>query len=69
MQKRVYPCEYLVDLEKLNEISLHEKEDFDRHICFEGIANVNYMDAKKVCKDFEILENLMICMFKATYYC
>ena len=44
----------MVDWEKHNEISLHEKEDFFSHIHFEGITNVNYIYAKKVCKDFEI---------------
>ena len=51
--KRVYPCEYMVDWEKRNEISLHEKQDFYSHIRFEGITNVNYIYAKKICKDFE----------------
>ena len=40
----------MVDWEKRNVISLHEKEDFYSHIRFEGFTNVNYIYAKKSVK-------------------
>ena len=42
------------DLEKLNETSLSEKEDFYSHFTKEDITDADYARAKKVCKDFEI---------------
>ena len=40
------------DWEKLNEISLPEKEDFCRHLNVVGITGADYAKAKKVCKGF-----------------
>ena len=42
------------DWEKFNETSLREKEDFYGHLNMEDITDADYVQAKKVCKDFEI---------------
>ena len=39
--------------EKFNETSLPEKEEFYSNLNKEGITNVDYMHAKRVCKDSE----------------
>ena len=39
--------------EKFNETSLPEKEEFYSNLNMEGITNVDYMHAKRVCKDSE----------------
>ena len=60
------------DWEKFNETSLPEKEDLYSLLNTEDIAGVEYVLAKRVCKDFQnqkIEENIMICMFKAIHYC
>ena len=54
LQKGVYPCEYMDDREKFNEILLPEKEDFYSHLNMEGITDADYAHAKAACKDFEI---------------
>ena len=41
-------------LGKLNETSLHEKEDFCSHLNMGHIADADYAHAKRVSKDFEI---------------
>ena len=40
--------------ERFNETSLHEKEDFYRHLNMEDTADAGYIHAKRVCKNFEI---------------
>ena len=52
--KGVYPYEYMDDWEKFNETSLPEKEDFYSHLNMEDIIAADYVQAKRVCKDFEI---------------
>ena len=42
------------DLEKINETSLPEKEDFYNYLNMEDITDADYVHAKRVCKDFEI---------------
>ena len=42
------------DWEKLNEISLPEKEDFYSHLNMEDITDADYACIKRLCKDFEI---------------
>ena len=54
LQKRVYPHEYMDDWEKINEVSLPEKEYFYSHLNMEDITDADYGHAKRVCKDFEI---------------
>ena len=41
-------------LEKFNETSLHEKEDFYSNLNLKDIADADFMHAKQNCKDFEI---------------
>ena len=41
-------------MEKLNEASLPEKEDFHSHLNMEDITYADYTHVKRVCKDFEI---------------
>ena len=57
MQKDVYLYEYIDDWEKFNNTSLNEKEDFYYHLNMEDITDADYMQAKRICKDFE-LKNL-----------
>ena len=54
LQKGVYPYEYMNDLEKFNETSLSEKEDFYIYLNIENITDTDCGHAKRVCKDFEI---------------
>ena len=42
------------ELENFDETSLPEKEEFYSNLIMEDITDVDYMDAKRVCKDFEI---------------
>ena len=44
------------DLEKLSETSLSEKEDIYSHLNMEDVTDVDYGHAKRVCKDFEIID-------------
>ena len=57
MKKDVYLYEYIDDWEKFNNTSLNEKEDFYYHLNMEDITDADYMQAKRICKDFE-LKNL-----------
>ena len=41
-------------LEKFNETSLPQKEDFYSHLNMEDITNADCTHTKKICKDFEI---------------
>ena len=41
-------------LEKVNEETLPEKEEFYRNLNIEDITHVGYIHAKRVCKDFDI---------------
>ena len=43
--------------EKFNETLLPQKEDFYSHLDIEDITHVDYADAKRICKYFEI-ENI-----------
>ena len=45
LRKGVYPYGYTDDCKKFNETTLPEKED---------ITDVDYLHAKRVCKDFEM---------------
>ena len=59
------------DWEKFNETSLSDKEDFYSHLNMKDIADADYVHSKRIYKDSErkILENIMICIFKAIHYC
>ena len=60
----------MYDCEKINETSLPGKADFYSHLNMEDIADADYTDAKRVCKDFEI-KNLgeYHDLFKVICYC
>ena len=53
LRKSVYPYEYIDDWEKFNE-TLPEKEEFYSNLNMEDITDANYIQRKRVCKDFEI---------------
>ena len=55
MRKVVYPYEYIDDWGKFNETSLPEKDDFYSRLNMEDITDADYVHAKRVCKDFEII--------------
>ena len=54
LRKGVYPDEYMNDWEKFNETTLSEKEKFYSNLNMEDITDTGCMNAKRVCKDFEI---------------
>ena len=57
VRKAVYPYEYMDELEKLNETSLPEKEEFYNNLNIEDVIDADYIHAKRVCKGFEIKKN------------
>ena len=69
--KVTYPYGYLDDWEKFNETSLPEKENFYSHLNMDNITDVSYVHANEFVKILKQkqLENIMICVFKATHYC
>ena len=54
LQKGVCPYEYMDEWEKINKTSLPKKEDFYSHLNMEDIIAADHVQAKRVCKDFEI---------------
>ena len=52
--KGVCPYGYMDEWEQFDETTLPEKEDFYGNLNMEDITDVDYMHAKRVCKDFEI---------------
>ena len=48
LQKGVYPCKYMDDLEKFNKTPLLEKEDFYGHLNIEDITDADYTHTKRV---------------------
>ena len=54
LRKSVYPYEYSDEWEKFNETTLPEKEEFYRDLNMEDITDADYINAKRVCRDFEI---------------
>ena len=65
-QENFYPFEYL---EKFNEISLPEKEDFYSNLNTEYMTDADYKHTKSVLKDLEkTFVNNMVYTFKAIYY-
>ena len=42
------------DCEKFSETSIPEKEGFYSHLNMEDISDADYVNARRVCKDFEI---------------
>ena len=54
LRKVAYPYDKMDNWEKFNEITLPEKEDFYSNLTMEGITDAYYINAKGLCKDFEI---------------
>ena len=54
LRKSVYPYEYIDEWEKFNETTLPGKEEFYRDLNMEDITDADYINAKRVCRDFEI---------------
>ena len=54
LRKGIYPYKCMDDWEKFNETSLLEKEEFYNNLNMEDIKDADYMQAKRVCKNFEI---------------
>ena len=54
LRKGVSPFECMDEWEKFNETTLPEKEEFYSSLNMEDITEVDYMHAKRVCKDFKI---------------
>ena len=54
LRKSVYPYEYMDEWEKFNETILPEKEEFYSDLNMEDITDTDYINAKRVCRDFEI---------------
>ena len=54
LRKGVYPFECMDEWEKFNETTLPEKEEFYSSLNMEDITEVDYIYAKRVCKDFKI---------------
>ena len=52
--KSLYPYEFMNNLKKFNEASLPEKEEFYINVYVEDIIDLDYNQAKRFCKDFEI---------------
>ena len=48
LRKGVYPYEYMDIWEKINETTLHEKEEFYSNLNMEDITDVDYLHAKRV---------------------
>ena len=42
------------DWENFNETTLHEKEKFYRNLNMKDITDADFMNARRVCKEFEI---------------
>ena len=54
LRKSVYSYEYIDHWEKVNKISLPEKEDVFSQLNMENITDADYAHAKRICKDLEI---------------
>ena len=59
LRKGVYPYEYMDIWEKINETTLHEKEEFYSNLNMEDITDVDYLHAKRVWRR-NILHNSSI---------
>ena len=54
IRKGIYPYKYMDDWEKFNETTSPEKEEFHSNLNLKDITDDDYMDAKRICKNFEI---------------
>ena len=70
MQEGVNAYEYMDGWKNLSKTFLPQK-DFYSHLNMEDITDADYARAEKVVKILKsnILDNMMVCMFKAIHYC
>ena len=54
LNKFLFLIQCIDDWEKFNEIGLPEIQDFYSNLNMEDIPDADYMDAKRVCKAFQI---------------
>ena len=54
LRKGAYPYDYMDDWEKFNETKLPEEEEFHSNLNLEDTTDIDYIQAKRVCKYFEI---------------
>ena len=54
LRKSVYPCEYMDNWKRFDEILLPLKKHFYSNLDMEDIANADYKHAKNVWKNFKI---------------
>ena len=54
LRKGVYLYEYMDNWKKVTETKLPEKEEFYSNLNMEDITGVDYIHAKRVCKEFII---------------
>ena len=54
LRKGAYPYDCMNDWEKFNETKLPEEEEFYSNLNLEDTTDIDYIQAKRVCKDFEI---------------
>ena len=57
LRKGVYSYEYMDDSDKFNKTFLLDKKGFYSELYLENMTNEDYIDAQKVCEEFE-LKNL-----------
>ena len=54
LRKGVYPYDYMNSLEKLSEMSLPQKNEFDNKLYDSNISDEDYQHAQKVWETFEM---------------
>ena len=52
LRKGFCSCEYMEKWKKVNETSLPEKYNFQNSLNIEEIPDLDYMYAKRICKEF-----------------
>ena len=60
LKKCFCPYEYMDDWEKISETSLPEREDFYSHLNMEDITDADYVHTKRVCKNCEKNNSIII---------
>ena len=53
LRKGFYCYEYIHDWDNFNETTLPEKEEFSSNFNIEDMTDADFMQANRVCKDFE----------------
>ena len=57
LRKGIYCYEYIHDWDNFNETTLPEKEEFYSNFNMEDMTDADFMQANRVCKDFEKKKN------------